>query len=71
MRTPDGTLAVEINEPVPPVVPGAQPPPRAVAPFDAKQAQEHQAAWASYLGVPAELTNSIGMQFALVPAGRI
>jgi serine/threonine-protein kinase len=65
--TPGGTSMVEINEPV---VPGAQPPPRAVAPFDAKQAQEHQAAWARYLGVPVEMMNSIGMQFALIPPGE-
>jgi hypothetical protein len=38
-------------------------PPPAVAPFDAKKAKEHQAAWAKHLGVPVELTNSIGTKF--------
>ena len=45
-------------------------PPLAVAPFDAKKAQEHQAAWAEYLGVPVKYTNSIGMDFRLIPAGE-
>lgn len=41
-------------------------PPRAVAPFDATQAREHQEAWARHLGVPVEFTNSIGMKFRLI-----
>ncbi len=45
-------------------------PPLAVAPFDAKQARTHQAAWAKYLGVPVEMTNSIGMKFVLIPPGE-
>jgi len=48
--------------------PGAPPP--AIAPFDAKQAKEHQAAWAKYLGVPVEITNSIGMKLMLIPPGE-
>jgi len=48
--------------------PGAPPP--AVAPFDAKKAKEHQAAWAKHLGVPAEMTNSIGMKLVLIPPGE-
>ncbi|MCY2995322.1 MAG: protein kinase [Planctomycetota bacterium] len=32
-------------------------PPPAIAPFDEKQAKEHQAAWAKHLGVPLEMTN--------------
>ena len=48
--------------------PGAPPP--AVAPFDAKKAKEHQAAWAKHLGVPVEITNSIGMKLVLIPPGE-
>jgi WD40 repeat protein len=46
------------------------PPPPAVAPFDAAQARKHQEVWAKYLGVPVEFTNSIGMQFILIPPGE-
>ncbi len=42
----------------------------AVAPFDAKKAKTHQETWAKYLGVPVEITNSIGMKLVLIPAGR-
>lgn len=45
-------------------------PPPAIAPFDAKQAKEHQAAWAAYLKVPVEFTNSAGMKFRLIPPGE-
>ena len=45
-------------------------PPLAVAPFDEKQAKDHQAAWAKHLGVPVEITNSIGMKLVLVPPGE-
>ena len=45
-------------------------PPPAVAPFDAAKAQGHQAAWAKHLGVPVEITNSIGMRLVLVPPGE-
>ena len=48
--------------------PGAPPP--AIAPFDAKKAKEHQEAWAKYLGVPVEITNSIGMKLVLIPPGE-
>ncbi len=44
-------------------------PPRAVAPFDAGQAKKHQDAWAKYLGVPAQQTNSIGTRLVLIPPG--
>jgi formylglycine-generating enzyme required for sulfatase activity len=47
-----------------------KPPPLAVAPFDAKQAREHQEVWAKYLGVPVETTNSIGMKLVLIPPGE-
>ncbi len=42
----------------------------AAAPFDAAQAKAHQEAWATYLGVPVEFTNSIGMKFRLIPPGE-
>ena len=47
-----------------------KPPPLAVAPFDAKQARKHQEAWAKYLGLPMEMTNSIGMKLVLIPPGE-
>ncbi len=43
---------------------------RAIAPFDADQAKRHQQAWAEYLGVQAELSNSIGMKLTLIPPGE-
>ena len=45
-------------------------PPPAIAPFDAAAAQAHQRAWATYLGLPVEYTNSIGMKFVLIPPGE-
>jgi formylglycine-generating enzyme required for sulfatase activity len=42
----------------------------AIAPFDAAQAREYQRAWAEHLGVPVEMTNSIGMHFVLIPPGE-
>ena len=45
-------------------------PPFAVAPFDVATAQRHQSAWADYLHLPVEWTNSLGMQFALIPPGE-
>ena len=41
----------------------------AIAPFDEREAKEHQEAWAKHLGVPVEVTNSIGMKFVLIPPG--
>ena len=45
-------------------------PARAVAPFNAPKAKEHQAAWAKHLGVPVVETNSIGMKLVLIPPGE-
>jgi serine/threonine protein kinase len=45
------------------------PPPPAAAPFDAAQARLHQTAWADYLRMPVEQTNSVGMTLRLVPPG--
>ena len=42
----------------------------AVAPFDAQKAKEHQENWAKHLGVPVDLTNSIGMKLVLIPPGE-
>jgi eukaryotic-like serine/threonine-protein kinase len=48
----------------------ADAPPPAIAPFDAAKAREHQEAWAKHLGVPVEITNSIGMKLVLIPPGE-
>ena len=48
----------------------ADAPAAAIAPFDAAQAQEHQRAWAEYLKLPVEYTNSLGMKFVLIPPGE-
>ncbi|MBI1348673.1 SUMF1/EgtB/PvdO family nonheme iron enzyme [bacterium] len=48
----------------------ADAPEPAIAPFDASQAKTHQQAWAAYLKVPAEYTNSNGMKFRLIPPGE-
>ncbi len=48
----------------------ADAPPPAIAPFDAQQAEQHQRAWADYLGVPVEYEDSIGMKFRLIPPGE-
>jgi formylglycine-generating enzyme required for sulfatase activity/serine/threonine protein kinase len=42
----------------------------AIAPFDAEQAKNHQKEWATYLKVPVEWENSIGMKFHLIPPGE-
>jgi formylglycine-generating enzyme required for sulfatase activity len=42
----------------------------AIAPFNAEQAKQHQEAWAKYLNVPVDYTNSIGMKFVLIPPGE-
>ena len=71
-------LAVKLQEAPPPAVASADgkwklPPDAplpAVAPFDEKKAKEHQAAWAKHLGVPVEITNSIGMKLVLIPPGE-
>ncbi len=45
-------------------------PPPAIAPFDAARAAKHQKAWAEFLDVPEEYTNTIGMKFRLIPPGE-
>jgi serine/threonine protein kinase len=48
---------------------GAQPS-MASVPFSSEQAVAYQAAWARYLAVPVEFTNSQGMKFRLIPPGE-
>ena len=55
----DGKWNIPRNAPAP-----------AVAPFDAVKAQGHQAAWAKHLGVPVDISNSIGMKLVLIPPGE-
>jgi formylglycine-generating enzyme required for sulfatase activity/tRNA A-37 threonylcarbamoyl transferase component Bud32 len=50
--------------------PAVAAPAPAAAPFDAAQARAHQERWAEYLELPAELTNSLGMSFRLIPPGE-
>jgi len=45
-------------------------PPPAIAPFNSDQATQHQQAWADYLKVPVEHTNTVGMKFRLIPPGE-
>ena len=45
-------------------------PPTAIAPFTASEAKAHQQSWAEHLGIPVESTNSIGMEFVLIPPGE-
>ncbi len=42
-------------------------PPPAKAPFTAKEAAQCQESWATYLGVPVEMTNSVKIVFKLIP----
>lgn len=42
----------------------------AVVPFDGTQAQRHQEAWATHLGKPTSIVNSIGMKLVLIPPGE-
>lgn len=42
----------------------------AVAPFTDIQAKAHQQAWAKYLNLDVEYTNSVGMKFVLIPPGE-
>jgi len=44
-------------------------PPLAVTPFTAEEAKAHQQAWAEYLEIHVETTNSIGMKLVLIPPG--
>jgi formylglycine-generating enzyme required for sulfatase activity len=46
------------------------PPKPTVAPFDAKQAEERQKAWAKHLGVRVKTRISFGMDLMLIPPGE-
>jgi formylglycine-generating enzyme required for sulfatase activity len=50
--------------------PTKSPPSPAVAPFDAAAARAYQQAWADYLGVPLEWSNSVKMNLRIVPPGE-
>jgi formylglycine-generating enzyme required for sulfatase activity/tRNA A-37 threonylcarbamoyl transferase component Bud32 len=52
------------------VAPVGLAPAAAIAPFNRAQANARQEAWAYYLGVPMEYTNSLGMRFCLIPPGE-
>lgn len=64
--------AVETQVENKPVWSGWRPekPAPAVAPFDATTARKHQKAWADFLKLPIDYTNSIGMKFILIPPGE-
>ena len=66
----EGLPAPKLSEREPVLPPSSSPPPLAIAPFDSRQAKDHQQAWAKYLGVPVETTNSIGMKLVLIPPGE-
>ncbi|HEV7998520.1 MAG TPA: bifunctional serine/threonine-protein kinase/formylglycine-generating enzyme family protein, partial [Planctomycetaceae bacterium] len=44
-------------------------PPLLASPFDGSAAKRAQEAWATYVKVPVETTNSIGMKLVLIPPG--
>jgi formylglycine-generating enzyme required for sulfatase activity/serine/threonine protein kinase len=75
IEVPDGSTVeitedgIKVQPPAPPARTG-EPPALAIAPFDATQARKHQEAWAKYLGIPVEQTNSVGMKFTLIPPGE-
>jgi formylglycine-generating enzyme required for sulfatase activity len=48
----------------------ADAPEPAIAPFSGEVARKHQGAWAAYLKVPMQFTNSLGMKFILIPPGE-
>lgn len=48
----------------------AKAPAPAIAPFNAVLAKQYQEAWAQYLKIDVEYTNTIGMKFRLIPPGE-
>ena len=48
----------------------ADAPSPAIMPFDEDTAKQRQQAWAKYLELPVEYTNSLGMKFRLIPPGE-
>jgi len=72
-RERESTAKVELSERKPKPSPTRQThaePPLAIAPFDAEAAKQHQQAWADYLNIPVQVTNSIGMKLVLIPPGE-
>ncbi|MBS0207306.1 MAG: protein kinase [Planctomycetes bacterium] len=85
-KTPDPNTTVPSNAtaaPSPTAAPAVKPteatgwqgwpadaPAPALAPFDAVQAKNHQEAWAKYLQIDVEYTNTLGMKFVLIPPGE-
>lgn len=57
-------LALIVNPAV-----AAEPVP-AVSPFSPAEARTHQQAWAEHLGLPVQVTNSVGMKLLLIPPGQ-
>ena len=64
---PTPVVAAPSTPPQPPTEPAK---PAVPLDFDEKQAKAHQADWAKKIGVPVEYTNSIGMEFVLIPPGE-
>src|SRR5262249_44689237 len=48
---------------------GGEPPTPPKFPFDAEAARRYQKEYASWRGLPPEITNSLGMTFVLIPPG--
>lgn len=53
-----------------PVAAAPSRPPPAKAPFDTRQAESYQQAWADQLGLPVEVVNSLEMRMRLIPPGE-
>jgi len=70
-NTSRGPAGGETGQPAQEQRPAQQIAPKlAMAPFNAAEAREHQQRWAKYLGVPLEITNSVGMKLVLIPPGE-
>lgn len=45
-------------------------PARLISPYDAKSARQKRKEWAEFLGIPAEMVNSVGSRMLLIPSGE-
>ena len=70
INTPPGSTRPPASNPLPEHEWPKNAPPPAIAPFNAAEATQHQQAWADYLKLPVEYTNSVGMKFRLIPPGE-
>jgi formylglycine-generating enzyme required for sulfatase activity len=61
------TLSADVKKEMPE---GLLDPLPAIAPFDTVQAKAHQVAWASHLGLPVKVTNTVGIKLVLIPPGQ-